>query len=382
MTSTTDAIDLPFDEAIRFFRDKASVTTKQWTDVYAAAHSRAFMVAGAATSALVADFRREIEKALEQGTTLADFRSAFDDIVKRHGWEHTGSRNWRSGIIFDTNLRAAYSAGRYAKLTETDTLEAFPYWQYNHSGSLHPRKEHLAWDGLTLPASDAFWRTNYPPNGWRCGCFVIPLGDRDLKRQGKKGPDEAPDLLFRAEEVGGRRVMVPFGVDPGFEYNPGQAWLSRSLPGSQTVAAAPGLIARFVGSSIKGTLPGNTFVPVAIAPAELAEALRVPAATEIRLSADTIRSHLRHREATAEAYGTLPEFAIGDGLVVSLKDRVTVFLETEGAIWRMGVKRTEVDELYVTTLHRSNPDQVNRFRATGKVILEGKNAPGGSAVPR
>lgn len=233
MTTPAEAINLPFEEAIRFFRQKANVPTQAWTDVYAAAHSRAFMVAGAATEALVADFREAIDKALAEGTTLEEFRRAFDDIVGKHGWSHTGSRNWRSRIIFDTNLRTAYAAGRYAKLTQPETLEAFPFWQYNHSGSLHPRKEHLAWDGLTLAADDGFWRTNYPPNGWRCGCFVIPLSDRDLRRQGKSEPDEAPDLVFRAEEVGGRRVMVPIGVDAGFEYNPGEAWLSGSWPGSE-----------------------------------------------------------------------------------------------------------------------------------------------------
>lgn len=226
MTTTASAIDLPFADAIAFLRQKTNVTTTGWMDVYAAAHARAFSVAGAATEALVEDFRREIARALEDGTTLADFRAAFDDIVTRHGWSYVGTRNWRSRIIFDTNLRMAYAAGRYAQLAKPDTLEAFPYWQYNHSGSLHPRKEHLAWDGLVLRADETFWRTNYPPNGWRCGCFVIPASDRDLKRQGKSGPDEAPDLVFRAEEVGGRRVMVPLGVDPGFEYNPGLAWLA------------------------------------------------------------------------------------------------------------------------------------------------------------
>lgn len=225
MTDTISALDLPFDEAIRFFRGKLNIKTQVWTDVYAAAHSRAFMVAGAASDALLDDFRREIDKALSEGTTLQDFRKSFDAIVEKHGWDYRGNRNWRTRIIFDTNLRTAYAAGRYAKLTEPETLEAFPYWQYNHSGSLHPRKEHLSWDGMVLRADDTFWRTNYPPNGWRCGCFVTPVSEGGLRRQGKAGPDHSPDLVFRAEEVGGRTVRVPQGVDPGFEYNPGMSWL-------------------------------------------------------------------------------------------------------------------------------------------------------------
>lgn len=225
MTTTIEAIDLPFDAAIRFFRAKLNTTTAQWTDAYASANVRAFAVAGAASEALVEDFRRAIDRALAEGTTLEEFRAAFDDIVARHGWQHTGRRNWRSRIIFDTNLRTAHAAGRYAALTEPDTLRAFPFWQYNHSGALHPRKEHLRWDGMVLASDDPFWATNYPPNGWHCGCFVTPVSVGGLRRQGKAGPDPSPDLLFRAEEVGGRRVMVPEGVDPGFEYNAGMTWL-------------------------------------------------------------------------------------------------------------------------------------------------------------
>lgn len=370
--AVAQALGLPFEEAIRFFREKASVTTRTWTDVYAAAHSRAFMVAGAATDALVADFRAEIEKALEQGTTIAEFRKGFDDIVLRHGWDHTGGRNWRSRIIFDTNLRTAYAAGRYAKLTAPDTLEAFPYWQYNHSGSLHPRKEHLSWDGLVLRASEPFWSTNYPPNGWHCGCFVTAASDRDLRAQGKRGPDEAPDLLFRAEEVGGRRVMVPFGVDPGFEYNPGQEWLSRTAPGSETVAAAPGMIRRFVEGAVAGTRPADRYIPVALAPQRLASPLSVAEGTEVRLSADTIRSHQKHRHATAEFYAVAPELLVERGELIARADgRYVLVGDVDGDPYAAAVKivrRPEGDEIYLLSLHRTNKRQLARLRRGGKVL--------------
>ncbi|HEV2501616.1 MAG TPA: phage minor head protein [Mesorhizobium sp.] len=371
----TPALDLPFDAAIRFFRDKASVTTRSWTDVYAAAHSRAFMVAGAATDALVGDFRQEIMKALEKGTTLAEFRGAFDSIVARHGWDHTGGRNWRSRIIFDTNLRTAYAAGRYAQLTEPDTLEAFPYWQYNHSGSLHPRKEHLSWDGMVLRADDPFWATNYPPNGWHCGCFPTAVSGRDLKRQGKRGPDPSPDLLFRAEEVGGKRVMVPFGVDAGFEYNPGQAWLSRTLPGSETVAAAPGMIERFATTALQDRWPGKSWVPVALTPRRLAAPLDVAIGSEVRLSADTIRSHTKHRHATPAFYATAPELLVEKGELVERGDgRLQLHASIDGEPFTAALKvvhRPQGDEIYLLSLRRTNANQIASLRREGR-ILTGK----------
>ena len=185
MPTTASALDLPFDEAIAFFRQKASVPTERWTDVYAAAHTHSYSVAGANTVALVDDFKAEIDKALVDGTTLAEFLAGFDQIVEKHGWEYKGKRGWRTRVIFDTNLRTAYSAGRYAQQTLPETLQAFPFWQYHHSGSKHPRLQHLAWDGLILRADDAFWTTNYPPNGWRCGCFTSPVSPGGLKRMGK-----------------------------------------------------------------------------------------------------------------------------------------------------------------------------------------------------
>lgn len=226
MTTDIEAIDLPFEEAIAFFRGKARVPSEHWTDVWRTAHSHAFMVAGAASDDLLADFQEALQKALDQGTTLAEFRADFDDIVARYGWEYNGTPGWRSSIIYDTNLSTAFSAGRYAQLTDPSVREAFPYWTYVHGDSQRPRPQHLAWNGLTLRADDPFWSTHYPPNGWRCSCRVAPTSDADLARMGKSGPDTAPPTIMRAwtNPHTGEVHQVPIGIDPGFDYNVGKAW--------------------------------------------------------------------------------------------------------------------------------------------------------------
>lgn len=242
---TVSAISLPPREAIQFFAQKTNVTTEHWTDVWRTGHSRAFMVAGANTTALVQDFRDAVTKAIEQGTTLAEFRGDFDRIVARNGWQYNGKRGWRSELIYDTNLAMAYSAGRWARQTDPDVLAAFPYLQYVHSGAEHPRLQHQAWDGLVLRADDPWWSTHYPPNGWRCGCRARSRSARDLARQGKAAPDTAPAVQTRpwTNPRTGETSQVPEGIDPGFDYNPGGAWQGGRLPeipGTATLTPPPG----------------------------------------------------------------------------------------------------------------------------------------------
>ena len=47
--------------------------------------------------------------------------------------------------------------------------------QYRTVGDDHVRPEHAALNGTTLPFSDAFWDSYYPPNGWNCRCTVVQV---------------------------------------------------------------------------------------------------------------------------------------------------------------------------------------------------------------
>lgn len=219
---------LPFQEQVRFFRNKVNLPSDAWTQLWHQGHDHAFVVAGANRDALVADFRQAIDKAISQGTTLAEFRKDFDKIVARHGWSYKGGRGWRSRVIYDTNMRTSYAAGRYAQLQQVKATR--PYWQFVHTPVAHPREQHVGWDGMVLHADDPWWSAHYPPDGWGCQCVVNSLGDRDMERLGKSGPDTAPPVRYHTVTVGKtgpapRRVRVPEGVDPGFAYAPGaSAW--------------------------------------------------------------------------------------------------------------------------------------------------------------
>ena len=231
----TTVFKLPFFEQEKFFQNKLNIPTQKWTDLWKEQHAKGFMVAGAYKSDLLTDFRDAVDKAITKGTTLEEFRKDFDRIVAKRGWSYNGSRNWRSEVIYNTNIRQAYNAGRWAQLTDPEQLQILPYLTYKHGDSRVPRPLHLAWDGTTLPASHPWWKTHFPQNGWGCKCRVFGSTKQEYEIAAKK---TAPnDGYYTPTDKQGKPLkdpttgqveQIPRGIDRGFDYNPGQAAFGKS----------------------------------------------------------------------------------------------------------------------------------------------------------
>lgn len=217
------ATRLPFAEAIAFFRAKLGnlIPTQAWDDLWKSQHDAAFMVAGATEADLLADLAAAIDQAISQGTGIGEFRKAFRQIVAQRGWTGwTGEGSaagvaWRTRIIYTTNTATAYAAGRLAQIQ----AGGFDLWVYRHNDSvMHPRPQHLAWNGLTLPPEHPFWRTHYPPNGWGCRCYVV--GTRSAAGSRRLGGDPDKDLPDGWDTPDARTGELP-GIDKGWGYQPG-----------------------------------------------------------------------------------------------------------------------------------------------------------------
>jgi SPP1 gp7 family putative phage head morphogenesis protein len=261
-------------EAIDYLRDKVRVPTERWTDIWQGMHARAFVVAGAQSDELLADFHEAVNRNIAEGRSLEQFRADFDTIVAKHGWSYNGSRNWRSRVIFQTNLRMAYSAGRWAQIQRVKA--ARPYLRYVAVMDERTRPLHAAWHNTVLPVDHPWWQTHFPPNGWNCRCTVQSLNERDLARYGLKVSDVAPPapLIDRTINTsdGPVTMKVPEGIDPGFAYNPGQAgfgngqellalerhgaWQSLDAPGA-TPASRQLPIDPVEAPAIAGVAPGD-----------------------------------------------------------------------------------------------------------------------------
>ncbi len=244
---------IPFKEQIEFFRRKVALPSDSWTQLYSYGHDHGFVVAGANRDDLVTDFYQAVDKAISEGQSLQTWQRNFDSIVEKHGWDYNGSRGWRSKVIYETNLSTSFSAGRREQLLSM--TKTHPYWMYVHSDTVeHPRQEHLALDGLVLRWDDPLWRTHFPPNGWGCMCSVRALTKRQAIAMGKVRDDgepsqKAPPIKMREVIIGKdgpspRKVTVPVGIDPGFEYAPGTTsrsgdWIGQRA--STAMSTAPNL---------------------------------------------------------------------------------------------------------------------------------------------
>jgi hypothetical protein len=213
---------LPMQKALEFFRSKVTLPTNAWDDIIGQQHQAAFVVAGANKMAIVEKFREAIDKAIELGTSIQEFRRDFDKIVATTGWSYKGERGWRSLHIYDTNMRQAYNCAREDMMQDPVYRQARPYAQYVHSGKAHYRPQHKSWNGLVFAADDPWWNTHTPQNGHGCGCKKIWLSSSALEHAGKTGPDKVPDdgtYEYRNKKTG-EVTTLPKGIDYGFQYGP------------------------------------------------------------------------------------------------------------------------------------------------------------------
>ena len=180
--SLSAAFGLPPEEALAWFQAKGYAITWGWRDMDAAAHARAFTVAGVTKLDVLADIRGELTRTMQEGTTLADFKKRLIPRLQTKGWwgkqaqtdmdtgemRGKGLTPRRLETIFRANVQSAYMAGRWKQQIEDANNR--PWWQYVAILDGRTRPQHAALNGRIFRYDDPFWRSHYPPNGFNCRC--------------------------------------------------------------------------------------------------------------------------------------------------------------------------------------------------------------------
>lgn len=261
---------LPPEEAVAYFKAKgySLPPSFDWRDVWQNAHATSFTVAKSAGFDILKDVHSAVLKVQSEGRTFDQFKKDLTPILQEKGWwgrkelldPLTGEKSMaqlgsprRLRIIYDTNLRMNHAAGEWAKIERTKQFAPFLRYVAIRDGRTRPL--HRRWSGTVLPVDHPWWKTHYPPNGWRCRCTTQQLSQADLDEFGyQASPDPEDELIPWTNDRTGEVLMTPVGVDPGFAYNPGQAALdehaARALMGKLVdapaeLAAAQAASARF-----------------------------------------------------------------------------------------------------------------------------------------
>lgn len=347
-----------FAEQTEFFRNKLNLPTTRSGQITRDQNDAAFVVAGATKADLLADLRGAVDDAISNGQSLGEFRKQFEEIVAKRGWtgwtgeDSKAGRAWRTRLIYKTNLDTSYAAGRWAQMTDPDVVRLRPYWRYVHNTVENPRQQHQRWNNLVLRADDPWWQAHYPPNGFGCNCGVETLSERGLKRLGKDAPDSAPNdgTYEHVDNTTGEVVTVPNGLQPGWDYAPGQTSTERAIAArlnrldsvEATIARqhvadlveAP-LFNRFWNGEVQGEYP------IAVVPPIERQVLGTESPV-VLLSQESLATHkISHPEVGLEDYRRIQQI-LDEGEVYQREGEPgrMVYLSLGERLYRAALKRT------------------------------------------
>lgn len=133
--------------------------------------------------------------------TFHELNEAFPSLLDENGNKKTFEHFLNDVRKIDETYNANYLRAEYnfvqASAEMAAKWEGFMedgdhyYLQYRTQHDDKVRPEHASLDRVTLPPSDSFWESYYPPNGWNCRCTVVQV----LKRKYEPTPhDEAMSL--------------------------------------------------------------------------------------------------------------------------------------------------------------------------------------------
>lgn len=182
-----------YKEAVDYFKQKINLPTKRWNDLEGAMHTRAFTVAGAMRADILLDFRNAVDRAIEKGDSLQDFRDNFYKIASK--WraadpsfdakmEKPKYGAWRSKVIYQTNMLTAAAAAQERQARAMP--DVFTHAKYVCMMLPGSREEHKAWNGTVLPVNDPWWEKHSPPNGFGCLCEKEFISKYEMDRGDEK----------------------------------------------------------------------------------------------------------------------------------------------------------------------------------------------------
>lgn len=346
-------------ELVEYLKSKGLQTTFNYEEMLHEAHQKAFTVAKVTKLDLLSDIHSSLGDALKEGKPFSQWQDEIKPTLEKKGWWgeveaidprtgevkniFVGSRRLKT--IYDTNMRTAYAKGRYEAQMDSDA----EYFYYSAVMDQLTRPGHAKIHGTLLPKSDPFWKTNYPPNGWRCRCKVRSYTKQEALKRGLKVSQTPPSV-----------------ADKDWNYNPGKTDKLQELYKQKIDAlSCKGTDCGFKDKAVEGftddlkTLAQSQILfkevqSLFVEPnkkVELCKSDIYGKEKSVILSSDTVQSHTHREEINAFDYSLIPLMLEGEKRVFVQDEKRLIILKRYGKNYRLTLKDIQnTDEIYAVSL--------------------------------
>ena len=195
---------LPPKDSIKYLQSKGFKLSFNYDKLKHSQHHKYFTVAKVTRMDLLKDIFDSLLQAQKSGVAFEQWKKDLIPTLKEYGWwGEVDLTNPKTGevkkiyvtpkrlqTIFGTNMRVSNATARYNKQKKSKVLV---YWRYVAILDTRVRATHRKLHGIIKHKDDPFWEKNYPPNGWRCRCFVQAHSKRELERNGWRVEDKKLD---------------------------------------------------------------------------------------------------------------------------------------------------------------------------------------------
>lgn len=186
-------VDLPFEEAIRFLRQRWPVSREVFDELVMDVRNRAFTVSRVMKMSVIQDTLDELIEIVETGGTLKEFEDRLEEIFASEGI--TELEPWHTETVFRTNVQAAYGRGRWEQGQDPDVREELAGWRYHAVMDDRTRPEHASLDGQLFPVDGG--AEVFPPWDFNCRCSAEWVLADDTKETPSADLPEDVQKTFR-----------------------------------------------------------------------------------------------------------------------------------------------------------------------------------------
>lgn len=137
------------------------------TDILDTLHDKVLKIANGEME--VGEARKWVKEFLKTDGKSALSEMGMMPVLDAKGITQVGSTA-RINLILEQNVRNAHAVGEWAEIQAFKSV--IPKLRYKTVEDSRVREEHALLDGLVFPVDSPIWAKIYPPNDFRCRCYV------------------------------------------------------------------------------------------------------------------------------------------------------------------------------------------------------------------